>query len=388
MTPDAATQAEPSASAPSAASTVNVVPIAPNMDVSKGPQEQSAEPVEIDPKLIADARTLLTYAAEEGIVLESAMIERILLARRKDTEENSIAAMEAITKLTKMMKPVTAEMVRACDGGQRIVDWYGKRAIVLLVVLLALSFVSSAVKDLSAKIDAGIKRANEAVVFLNTDPQIVPHLMAGDNSAIDPKVGQSLQSVAAEMRDLYGLSNQLWLFVPWVDAMDFRGLRTCENGAVAGPDERAMEICLPARYGDITEKTKAYQRVRYYAQNASNWATSVYGAISLFALPTLYAILGAFAYLIRTFPLEMNSHIFMPAASRRARIIMAAIGGFAIGLFNNVGLGTESSLSPLALAFVVGYATDIFFSFLEGLQLFAKNRGTQPDKAAATNSIG
>jgi hypothetical protein len=274
-------------------------------------------------------------------------------------------------------------MVRACDGGQRIIDWYGTRAIVLLAVLLVLAFISSAVKDLSAKIDGGIKKANEAVVFLNTDPQVAPHLLSGE--PLDPKVGQSLQSVAAEMRDLYGLSNQLWLFVPWVDRMDFRGLRTCDNGAVTGQDERVMEICVPARYADITEKTKAYQRVRYYAQNASNWAISVYGAISLFALPPLYAILGAFAYLMRTFPLEMNSHIFMPAASRRARIIMAAIGGIAIGLFNNVGLGTESSLSPIALAFVVGYATDIFFSFLEGLQLFAKTRGTQPDKTAAVN---
>jgi hypothetical protein len=313
-------------------------------------------------------------------------VERVLLARRRDTEENSRASIEAITKLTKTMKPVTAEMVRACDGGQRIIDWYSKHAMALLAVLLVLAFVSSAVKDLSAKIDAGIKRANEAVVFLNTDPQIAPHLQSAD--PLDPKAGQSLQSVAAEMRDLYGLSNQLWLFVPWVDEMDFRGLRTCDNAAVAaaGRDERVMEICIPARYADITEKTKAYQRVRYYAQNASNWAISVYGAISVFALPPLYAILGAFAYLMRTFPLEMSSHIFMPAASRRARIIMAAIGGFAIGLFNNVGLGTDGSLSPLALAFVVGYATDIFFSFLEGLQLFARNRGTQqPDRVTAVN---
>src|SRR5262249_55123898 len=219
----------------------------------------------------------------------------------------------------------TAEMVRACDGAQRIVDWYGKRAIVLLAALLALAFISSTVKDLSAKIDGGIKRANEAVVFLDTVPQVAPHVLSEEKTSLDPKAGQSLQSVAAEMRDLYGLSNQLWLFVPWVDGMDFRELQTCEKtGAIPG-DERVMEICIPAQYADIKDKTKEYQRVRYYAQNASNWAASVYGAISLFALPPLYAILGAFAYLIRTFPLEMNSHIFMPAASRRARIIMAAI---------------------------------------------------------------
>src|ERR1051326_833045 len=388
MPPDAVAQPEPLPTNQSAAPAVdNVVPIPVNKDAPKEPQEQGSDATEIDPKLISDARTLLTYAAEEGIAVDRGMVERILLARQKDTRENSIASVAAITALTKMMKPVTAEMAEDCKGGRDIVDWYGKFAIILLAVLLALAFMCSTVKDLSAKIDGGIKRANEAVLFLNTDPQVAAHILSKGPVTIpmDPKAGQSLQSVAAEMRDLYGLSNQLWLFVPWIDPMDFRGLRTCDNVVIQAPDEKVMEICVPARYADIAEKTKAYQRVRYYAQNASNWAGSVYGAISLFALPPLYAILGAFAYLIRTFPLELNSHIFMPAASRRARIIMAAIAGFAVGLFNNVGLGTESSLTPLALAFLVGFATDIFFSFLDGLQLFAKTRGTQPDKTAALN---
>ena len=37
-----------------------------------------------------------------------------------------------------------------------------------------------------------------------------------------------------------------------------------------------------------------------------------------------------------------------------------------VGLFNNFTVGQGASLPPLAVAFLVGYAADVFFSFLEG----------------------
>jgi len=37
-----------------------------------------------------------------------------------------------------------------------------------------------------------------------------------------------------------------------------------------------------------------------------------------------------------------------------------------VGLFSNLTIGQGASLSPLAVAFLIGYAADIFFSFLEG----------------------
>ena len=44
-----------------------------------------------------------------------------------------------------------------------------------------------------------------------------------------------------------------------------------------------------------------------------------------------------------------------------------------VGLFNNFTVTQTASLPPLALAFLVGYAVDVFFSFLEGLlQAFSK----------------
>jgi hypothetical protein len=100
----------------------------------------------------------------------------------------------------------------------------------------------------------------------------------------------------------------------------------------------------------------------------------------------LYAILGSLAYLLRMFEQQLKQRTFTVADGHAARFAMAAIGGFVVGLFNlNVasemlgGAGQAASISPLAIAFMVGYAADVFFSFLEGLiQTFGRRRETPP----------
>jgi hypothetical protein len=54
----------------------------------------------------------------------------------------------------------------------------------------------------------------------------------------------------------------------------------------------------------------------------------------------------------------------------------AAIAGAVVGLFN---FGQGISVSPLAIAFLVGYAVDVFFTFLERLiQSLIKARDSAP----------
>jgi hypothetical protein len=130
-----------------------------------------------------------------------------------------------------------------------------------------------------------------------------------------------------------------------------------------------MEITVPAVIKDeVEKKTPIYQAVRYFAKDIQERTTLFYGALSNFLLPPLYAILGACAYLLRTFSEQIKARTFAPSVAASARFIIAAIGGGVVGLFSNFTLGQGTSLSPLAIAFVVGYATDIFFSFLDGLQ--------------------
>ncbi len=116
---------------------------------------------------------------------------------------------------------------------------------------------------------------------------------------------------------------------------------------------------------ELDNKTTLYQEIRDYANAVTTNVALVWGAIGNIILPVLYALLGACAAVLRAFTLQLSTRTFAPTYAAPARFYIAGIGGGVIGLFNNV-LGQNLSISPLALAFLVGYATDIFFSFLEG----------------------
>jgi hypothetical protein len=113
-----------------------------------------------------------------------------------------------------------------------------------------------------------------------------------------------------------------------------------------------------------------------------------YGAMATCILPVLYALLGTCAYLLRSFSEEMRNRTFVPSHSDSARFLIAAIGGGVVGLFGNFTINQGASISPLAVAFLVGYAVDVFFSFLEGLiQAFTKSKAgsnTPPSGPAAS----
>ena len=89
----------------------------------------------------------------------------------------------------------------------------------------------------------------------------------------------------------------------------------------------------------------------------------------------LYAVLGACAYLIRSFEEQIKTRTFTGMDKPTARFLIAGIGALVVGLFGDFGVGHGASLPPLAIAFMVGYAADVFFSFLDGLlQTFGRSR--------------
>jgi hypothetical protein len=138
------------------------------------------------------------------------------------------------------------------------------------------------------------------------------------------------------------------------------------------PDSSELPSDLaPIKYTDeqLAEQTtiaiKKYQLIRQYAMNVLDITSVVFGAVGASILPVMYAILGARAAVLRVFSQQLERRTFTYSYASPARFIIAGIGGGVIGLFN-ISIGEGVTASPLALAFLVGYSTDLFFSFLEG----------------------
>jgi hypothetical protein len=161
---------------------------------------------------------------------------------------------------------------------------------------------------------------------------------------------------------------------------------------------RKENLELPPDLGNLSgvaaKRISVYQGIRYFAQTVQGTVTVIYGAFGTCVLPVLYALLGSAAYLLREFEQQLRTRTLTQTDAHIAHFVVAGISGAVVGLFSNFSSGStggvipfnfgQSSLaSPLATAFLVGYAVDVFFSFLEGI-IQSFNRGRSNSAVSPT----
>ena len=339
---------------------------------------------------LQDAERLLKYAAEVGVTVDDHVRHSIVRSTTESqsgwTEEGSTALLAALTKLAAQLKPVTAESLKACryEPCHAVRD-YLKWAIGLAAVIVPFSFASFVTSGFSDAIRKDIVAANQLAVRLVAQLHPGPTVTAADAAAADPpqpvvvagvsvvEVVDELQQFASLIRSVDDRARRLNGFVLFLERDPYRRLRT-------DPDAIHEKFQLPAELTKHLEQAaddriKVYQDVRYFAQSLQDDVSTFYGAIATCLLPVLYALLGTCAYLLRSFEQEMTMKTYVPSSANSARFLIAGIGGGVVGLFNSFTVTQGASIPPLALAFLVGYAVDVFFSFLEGLlQAFTKTK--------------
>jgi len=330
---------------------------------------------------LKNADYLLSYAVEAGIALETDITEPIIAARRSGRtvweSENPGALITAITKLAAKLYPVTAETLRACrDDADRAIEGYRWIVIKLAAIILPLSMISFIYTAISNTITTDLTAANALTVTLHT--QLDTSTPPANGQAAPVGSLAELQQFAAEMRAIYSRTRQLNLLVPFMTWDPIRIMDQKSEGpsgitTQAEPNPYKL-MQLPPDLLPFTKDmqvvlnklTSVYQEDRLYATSVQDATSVIWGAIATCILPVLYALLGACAYVLRAFTEQTERRTFAPSEATPARFIIAAIGGGVVGLFSNFTIGQSASLSPLALAFLIGYATDVFFSFLEG----------------------
>ena len=68
-------------------------------------------------------------------------------------------------------------------------------------------------------------------------------------------------------------------------------------------------------------------------------------------------------------------------AEPQLRIVIALLVGFLISLFTD--FSTKTGLTPIALAFVIGYSVDVFFTFIDSVVTRLKTPVATPPKPAS-----
>jgi hypothetical protein len=273
---------------------------------------------------------------------------------------------------------------------------------VIIIVYSTLSFVTSSIAD---SIRADVTTANNLAVKLNSEfptpatasqPDSKPR-SGGDSGQtqmtttargvsptdlpaglLRPDVVKDFQQYAATIRNIDGQARELSFYMhPYKFLRDPASIDPYYKIREEQPAKLSIIFELPVPLDDYgqaaVDRTRTYQQVRYFAQHLVDDVSFYYGAVSSCILPVLYALLGTFAYLLRTYERKVSTRSYVRSATDSARFLTAAIGGAVVGLFSNFTLGQVNKVSPLAIAFLVGYAVDVFYAFLETLiQSFSK----------------
>ena len=385
------------------------------------------DPIPNFDRVVDDAMCLLMYAAEIGKKVDETTRTSVLRAKSTASTgaDDAVKAnlLAALTTLAADLHPVTAESLRAsCDSQtkptiKRLRSWTWVLAV-LIILFSAIAFVSS---SLSNTIRSDITTANELVVKLAAELGTTNAPKGGTKDKPLPAglnegdVIAQLQQYATMIRAIDARSRQLNLFLFNAERDPFAQYRW-QNDPKAGSQEASevkldeqklvdlgqvkqidanlehqlinqlhqatlknmfqLTVGLPDMPADLDKLTGTYQDVRSFAQNILDSVSVYYGALTTCLLPVLYALLGTCAYLLRSFEEEVKDKTFTPSSrATSARLMVAVIGGTVVGLFGNFNISGGASISPLAVAFLVGYAVDVFFTFLEGLlQAFTKRK--------------
>lgn len=330
---------------------------------------------------LEDAELLMKYAAEIGVEdihpdTRAAVLHAREVFPNGWSEDVAAKLLLALTELAARLRPVTAASLRATHSETRpTMHVYLLWAILLSAVIIPASVANYVSSNISDAIGGDVTKANALAVTLTTE--------LGPPERSDVSLTEKitdLQEYASLVRSIYAHARRLNRYVfpsvatpPQLERPEnlagVQNLNDAQKYDIAQYLKKTFELPVPLNFNELADArnrmTTTYQDVRYFAQTIRTDTSTFYGAINSIVLPILYALLGTCAYLLRSFEDQMSTRTFVPSAANSARFLIAAIGGTVIGLFSN--FSQQISASPLAVAFLVGYAAEVFFSFLEGL---------------------
>jgi hypothetical protein len=375
------------------------------------PSQSTYVPDEFAIEALTETQRLLAYAAGAGITIEPDVSDAIARARAAHERRTWNAEIEAKfwpakSKLSLAVKPVTVESLAegAIGAAAQATRRYFLSTVILGAIILPISiivFINTAVSN-----DIGSLLRENDIAALALHEQLVTYQSAleqraaagrdgGDQAQaranppglsqalLSPNLVEKLAQFARINRQIFAESRTLDFFIlnaemePWWAKMP--------------EDIRRANLELDVQAGDTGhpsvpdvgfQKIATFQDIRSFARQTQQMNLIIYGALTAYVLPIAYSLLGACAFVLRSMAAQSGSKTYQPSYSNRARLIIALIAGTVIGLFNNFTQGV--SVSPLAAAFLVGYAVEVFFSFLDAfVHTFDKARNPKVVGASA-----
>jgi hypothetical protein len=251
------------------------------------------------------------------------------------------------------------------------------------VLLVGLSIFLFMINSAADQIENLITSQNSAALTLWSNIDEYKHYLA-----IDPKANAEATLPPGFVADLVNFSRTNATILETLYRLSYQGVMSSTGKSWSSVKNHLLSPAevdgtkLPASFDHfgVNPKTnpddliyqgiyqiQLYQALRDYAQDQYSFHHNVLGAISMYVLPVLYALLGCFLYTFRKLCKicdENRNQEPNLTFDHVSQFIMAGIAGIAITVFKDF-FPKDALLSPLAIAFIVGYSTEIFTSRLD-----------------------
>ena len=338
---------------------------------------------------LADAELLLQHASSNGLLplvgdaaqqSTRTMICDLVTAREairggEVPQHVVIAFWVAYAQLAAVLKPVNAASLAASRKISLAALKLCSTALVAIVIIVSifLFMSNSTLSDTFELIDqqnAAALQLWSALQMLSSDSSPATVQGHGDpqsEAIIAERTFSDMVEFSRKSAWLLQTASRLnnW-FTPWWMRPSITDVSFNGDGK-----DRLDHLNVPPSLSTVAEireeainQIKAYQNIREFALALYKMDTLIYNSLSTYALPTIYALLGAFLYGFRLYSRLIRRMEFRPSAAHSARYFIAAIAGLVVGLFGSL-LPKSLALPPLAIAFLVGYAVEAFFSRLD-----------------------
>ena len=338
-------------------------------------------------KQVKEAQRLIAYIAQDGnTLLSEASVACIVDAKyalqegRWDAQQEQKFLME-FDKISASVYPVTIERIESVmpqdknnakqhTKAERAVAWYRRYTLVALTLLLLLQFFWLMGHEL---------RTNLNQIFSERETLREQQLKAADETARS-QARSELTLLNQKLDANYKLLMQ-WNFI-WSFGYQFDDslpqyfqkeyeikMKQLLDSANAGEAENKLFL----------EKSLHQARILFFEHLLA--ADFVLNAFQGYLLPLIYGLLGAFIFVLRSLLLEIKSLTYAQDSDvrYRLRLTLGALGGMIVGWFlKPEEAGAMASLSPMALAFMMGYNVDVLFSMMDKIVDNLRQPQTKP----------
>lgn len=322
---------------------------------------------------VHEAQLLLTYVARNGIEIDSNVVAELVQAKygleqAQWTAEQEIKFWSAFNALTKVVQPVSVASLKATQAvpmgakispARQAVGVYQRWSVFLLILLLIAHVYWS----------MGAVRFTTAADYPKQIQQLQERLEIERSRTPQEKWAESREINTLEVeRERYDLLVQASL----IRLMAWNPTRIFDLDNIAVPEETVGEKpeLGPFQLDIVTKDVQfTLELMQFYI------------------LPLLYGLLGASAYVLRNLNTAIRDITYVTESniSYRLRIQLGGLSGLAIGWFPTTdSLVSFGSLTPMALAFAMGYNVEILFASMDKFILRFSTLGTPPPQKKPT----